>query len=219
MSRRLFFYALLAIPGFAQDSGTVSVSELRHPLSAKSKKILALAQRASERGEYGKAIEILRSSFDDAAAVPYARTNIGVAYVKAGDPGSAVPEFQEAARLMPDYAVAHANLAFALLLTRQLDSADRECRRALALDRGNVKARWIMGSILVNEGSHLDEAVEDLRFASREMPRAKVVLAQAYERSGQRDEAARELREFLPEASGEDRVRVEQWLGRLALKQ
>jgi hypothetical protein len=45
-----------------------------------------------------------------------------------------------------------------------------------------------------------------------------VVLAQFYERSGQKDAAARELREFLPQASGEDRAKVERWLSNLAAK-
>jgi hypothetical protein len=67
-----------------------------------------------------------------------------------------------------------------------------------------------MGSILLNKGSHEEEAVENLRLASREFPQAKVALARFYERSGQKDAAVRELREFLPQASGAERVTVEQ---------
>jgi thioredoxin-like negative regulator of GroEL len=198
--------------------GTVSVGQLQHPLSAKSKKIMLAAQKASEAGDYLKAVGILRSALNDASAEPYARTNIGVAYLKAGQAALAVPELQQAVRLLPDDAVARTNFAFALLLTKHVDAAEVECRRALQLDRNSSKAHWVMGSILLNKGSHEEEAVEDLRFASREMPRAKVVLAQFYERSGQKDAAARELREFLPQASGEDRAKVERWLSNLAAK-
>jgi Tfp pilus assembly protein PilF len=198
--------------------GTVSVGQLQHPLSAKSKKIMLAAQKASEAGDYLKAVGILRSALNDASAEPYARTNIGVAYLKAGQAALAVPELQQAVRLLPDDAVVRTNFAFSLLLTKHVDAAEVECRRALQLDRNSSKAHWVMGSILINKGSHEEEAVEDLRFASREMPRAKVVLAQFYERSGQKDAAARELREFLPQASGEDRAKVERWLSNLAAK-
>lgn len=199
-------------------AATVSVRELQHPLSSKSKKIFAASQKAASAGEYLKAVEILRGALNDAAAVPFARMNIGVAYLKAGQPAAAVPEFQESARLLPDDAAAHTNLAYALLLTKHLDAAEVECRRALELDRNSAKARWMMGSLLLSKGSHEEEAVEDLRLASREIPKARVILAQFYERSGQKDAAARELREFLPQASAEDRTTVERWLSKLTQK-
>jgi hypothetical protein len=199
-------------------TGTVSVRQLQHPPSAKSKKIFEAAQKASARGEYLKEVEILRGALNDASAVPYARMNIGVAYIRAGDAASAVPEFQEAARLMPENGAVATDLAYSLLATNRVDAAEVECRRALQLDRNNSKARWVMGSILLSKGSREDEAVEDLRLASREIPRARVILAQFYERSGQKDAAARELREFLPQASGEERVTVERWLSRLSAK-
>jgi Flp pilus assembly protein TadD len=199
-------------------SGTISVQQLQHPLSSKSKKLLAAAEKESASGDYLKAIEILRGALNDPAAVPYARMNIGVAYIRAGQPMAAVAELREAVRLMPNDSVAHANLAYALILTKQMDAAEPECRKAIDLDRSNARARWLMGSILLNKGSHAEEAVEDLRFASREIPKARMMLAQYYERNGQKDAAARELREFLPQASGQDRAAVEQWLSKLTTK-
>jgi tetratricopeptide (TPR) repeat protein len=199
-------------------SGTVSLRELQHPLTAKSKKIFETAQKASAKGQYLREVEILQTALNDAAAVPWARMNIGVAYLRAGEAALAVPELQEATRLMPDDAVARTNFAYSLLLTKRFDAAEVECRWALQLDRNNSKARWVMGSILLSKGSHVEEAVEDLRFASREIPKAKIILAQFYERSGQKDAAVRELREFLPQASSQDRATVERWLSNLATK-
>jgi hypothetical protein len=199
-------------------SGTVSVHELQHPPSAKSKRIFEAAQKSAAAGDYLRAVEILRGALNDASAVAFARMNIGVAYLRAGQAAVAVPELQEAARLMPEDAVAHTNLAYALLLTKHEDAAEIECRRALQLNRNSSKAHWVMGSILLNKGSHEEEAVENLRFASREIPKAKVILAQFYERNGKKDAAVRELREFLPQASVEDRVAVERWLSKLSAK-
>jgi len=202
----------------AARSGTVSVRELQHPLSPKSRKKFDAAEKASAGGDHLKAVEILRGTLSDASAAPYARLNIGVAYIKAGQAAAAIPEFEEAARLMPEEAVAHIDLAYALLLTKRYEFAETECERALQLDRNNYKARWVRGTVLLQRGSRDEEAVEDLRFASREIPKAKVVLAEYYERRGQKDAAARELREFLPRASSEDRVTVEKWLSKLMAK-
>ncbi len=200
----------------AVGGGTVSVQQLQHPISPKSQKIFEAAQKASAQGDYLKEIEILRRALNDAAAAPNARMNIGVAYLRAGQASQAIPELQEAARLMPQNAVAHTNLAYALLLTERLDASEAECRRALQLDRNNSKARWVMGSILLRQGAHEQEAVADLQFASREIPKARMILAQFYERSGQKDAAVRELRAFLPQASGADRANVERWLSSLS---
>jgi len=200
-------------------TGTVSVHELQHPFSAKSKKLFEAAQKASAAGDYLKAAGILRGALNDPSALPYARMNIGVEYMKAGQPASAVPELQEAVRLMPDDVAARTNLAFSLLAAKRPDAAEVECRRALQLDRNNAKARWVMAAILLDKGSRDEEVVEDLRVASREFPKAKVILAQFYERNGQSDAAVRELREFLPQASAEDRVKVERWLSKLSLNQ
>lgn len=196
-------------------SGTVSVGQLQHPLSARAKKIFEAAEKASSKGEYLREIEILRGALADGSAAPYARMNIGIAYIKAGQAASAVPDLQEAARMMPEDPAAHTNLAYALLLNKRMDEGEVECRRALQFDRNNAKARWVMGSILLNKGAHEQEAVEDLHFASREIPKARMVLAQYFARNGQNEAAARELREFLPQASGQDRVNVERWLTNL----
>jgi tetratricopeptide (TPR) repeat protein len=212
----------LRVPGRGNNAafpaGTVSVRELQHPMSAKSKRMLAAAQKASEKGEYLKAIDILRAALTDPAAEGYARMNIGVAYLRAGQAGPAVPELRDAVRLMPEDAVARTNFAYALLLTRRVEEAEVEARGALRLDKNNSKARWVLGSILLARGLRVEEGVEDLRFASREIPKAKVMLAQFYERTGQKAEAVRELREFLPQASDQDRATVEQWLSKLTAK-
>jgi tetratricopeptide (TPR) repeat protein len=202
----------------AGGTGKVSVRQLQHPISAKSKRIFQEAQRAGEAGDYSKEISILQGALQDPAATPYARMNIGVAYMKLGQTALAIPELRDAARLMPEDAMAHTNYAYALLLRRRIEEAEVEGRRALQLDRGSAKTRWVLGSILLIKGSQLEEAVDDLHFASREIPKARVTLAQYYAHKGEKDAAVRELREFLPRASVEERATVEQWLSKLAAK-
>ncbi len=198
--------------------GTVSVRQLQHPPSAKSIRSFDAAQKASARGDYIKAIEILRGALRDPSAMPYARMNIGVAYLRAGQAEAAVPELEQAARLLPEDAVARTNLAYSLLLAKRFDEAEPECRQALLLDRNSAKARWVLASILLAQGAHDEEAIENLRLASRELPKAKVALARFYERKGETAAAARELREFLPQATGADKATVERWLSKLTAK-
>lgn len=212
----------LRIPGrenkSAGPAATVSARELRHPMSAKSKRMFADAQKASEKGEYLQAIEILRGALNDPGAEPFARMNIGVAYLRSGQTAAALPDLREAVRLMPDDAMARTNFAYALLLTHRIEEAEPEARRALQLDKNSAKARWVLGSILLAKGTLVEEGVEDLRFASREIPKARVQLAQFYEKTGHKDEAVKELRAFLPQASDQDRATVERWLSKLAAK-
>jgi hypothetical protein len=68
------------------------------------------------------------------------------------------------------------------------------------------------------KGALLEEGLADLRFASREIPKARVQLAQFYEMTGHKDEAMKEPRTFLPQASDQDRATVERWLSKLAAK-
>lgn len=209
----------LRLPVLGKRAGpgaTVSVRDLRHPLTSKSKRLFAAAQQAAAKGEYLKAVDILRGALSDPAAEPYARTNIGAAYIRAGQPAAAIPELKEAVRLMPDDAVARTNFAYALMLTKRTDEAQEQAQQALRLDKNSSKARWVLGSILLARGSRVEEGVADLRFASREIPKARVTLAQFYERTGRRDDAVRELRAFLPQASDQERATVERWLSKLA---
>jgi tetratricopeptide (TPR) repeat protein len=204
----------LSESGARKPGGVVSAGLLR--LSGKSKRILEKAQKATASGDYQKSIEILRAALEDPAAAPYAYINIGANYLRAGQPSAAIPQFQEAARLLPGDVMAHTNLAFALLLLRKLEEAEQEARAAVTIDKHNAKANWVLGSILANQGS--DEAVDSLRVAAREFPQARVMLARYYERRGQSGEAANELRAFLPNASDQERPQVEQWISRLVAK-
>src|SRR5271155_4483109 len=103
----------MRIPGpenkSAGPAATVSARELRHPMSAKSKRMFADAQKASEKGEYLQAIEILRGALNDPGAEPFARMNIGVACLRSGQTAAAVPDLMEAARLLPEDAMARTN--------------------------------------------------------------------------------------------------------------
>lgn len=194
------------------NAGKVSVGQLRHPPSKHAIRVFAKAQHYSDSGDHDKAIDELRRVVGDSTAEGYARGILGAEYVRTGRPEAAIAELEQAVRLLPDSLASHTNLAYALSLTRQYDRAEQEARRALQIDRSDSRAHYLLGHSLLLRGGEQKEAIENLKLACREIPRARVVLAQAYARSGQKTAAAAEIREYLPDAHGADRIQAERWL-------
>jgi Tfp pilus assembly protein PilF len=60
----------------------------------------------------------------------------------------------------------------------------------------------VLGVLLLQQGSHDAEAVQQLRAAARENPDAHLVLAQHYEKAGQAPEAEREYRAYTVTSMG-----------------
>ncbi len=196
-------------------AGTVSVRQLQHPVSKNAIHAFAKAQHYSDAGDHSKAIAELRQVLADPSAEGYAHANLGAEYLRAGQPDAAIAELEESIRLVPDSATAHTNLAYAYSVTRNLQRAEEEARRALQINRSYAQAHYLLGHILLTRGTGPDEGVENLKVARREIPKARIVLAQFYARRGQKEAARQELQEFIGEATGEDRTRAERWLSEL----
>ena len=195
-------------------AGTISVGTLASPPSKKALKILEKAQHYSERGDSAKAIEVLKSGAFDAAGAPYIHSRLGTEYLKTGQFALAVPELLEASKLQPKESAHHSNLAYAYQAMRNLDAAETEARRALELDHTNPRAHYLLGAVLLERPATLDEAVENLKLARRELPNARFLLVQAYMAKGQHDAANREMRDFLQVASEAQRAAARSWLDR-----
>lgn len=196
----------------APIGGTVSVDSLAKPPSRAAVKILNKAIRYSEAGNSAKAIEILRNAPMDPAGAPYLHSRLGTEYLKTGQYALALPELQEAALLLPKEPAHHSNLAYAYQMLGQLDRAETEARVAVNLDHSNVKARFLLGSILMNRPTTLQEAVTNLKFAREDLPTARFLLSQVYLFLGQRDAAQREIQDFLSVATPGQLASARQWI-------
>jgi tetratricopeptide (TPR) repeat protein len=192
--------------------GTVSVDNLANPPSKAAIKIIKKAERYSEAGDHAKAIEILRNAPMDPAGAPYLHSRLGTEYLKSAQYTLAVPELEAAARLLPRESVHHSNLAYAYQTLGQLDRAETEARQAVNLDHSNAKARFLLGSILLNRLSTLPEAVTNLKLARQDVPSARFLLGQAYLFLGQRDAAQHEIQDFLSVATEAQKAAAREWI-------
>lgn len=196
------------------SSGTISAQTLAKPPSKKALKYLNQAERYSHHGNSAKAIEVLRNAPMDPAGAPYLHSRLGTEYLKAGQFTLAAPELEEAARLLPREPVHHSNLAYLYRALGQYDRAEKEARLALTLDDSSAKAHFLLGFILIERGSGIEEAVTNLKLARKEVRSARFLLAQVYLYTGHRDAAQREMEDYLSVATEAQRVAAEQWFRR-----
>jgi Flp pilus assembly protein TadD len=128
-----------------QPAQTISADLLRQRLPAKAKQILQKAQRAADAGDHGRAIELLDmalAKYPESAA--WTQSMLGVEYLKTRQFDAAVTALEQAVVLLPREAVDRSNLGFALASTGQYDRAERELRRAVALDTGNRTTKQLL---------------------------------------------------------------------------
>jgi len=182
---------------FAQsEAGTISVEELRNPLTGKSLKAILTAQRHLRSGQREQGLEELRRAMKDPRAMPYAISILGAEHIRTGDFNVAVSELQQAVHVLRGRAENLSNLAYALYLTGQIELGLREARKALQLDPARPKTRLVLGMILLRQGSHDAEAIAYLQAATEEIPSAHLTLADYYDRTGHAREAENERRAY-----------------------
>ena len=127
---------------------TVSVDLLRHPITAKVRKLLLSAMDKMESGDHEAAITQLRemiSKYPDSA--PYVHNLLGVEYVKTDRFEAAVSSFEQAVLLLPHDAMTHYNFGLALVCAGDYDRAAQEVERALELDPRNAKMQARLDTI------------------------------------------------------------------------
>ena len=197
MSHYIATFFIVTPALFAQsDAGTVSVEELRNPLTGKSLRAIVTAQQHLRSGQREQALQELRQAMNDPIAMPYAISILGAEHLKTGDFEVAVRELQQAVQLLPGRAENLSNFAYALYLTGQIETGVLEARKALQLDPVRPKTRMVLGILLLRQGSHDAEAIAHLQAATLEVPSAHLALAAHYDRLGHAPEAEKERRAY-----------------------
>lgn len=123
----------------------------------------------------------------------------GLAYLKASRYQDARPRLEQAVLDAPDAAGPHAALGECLLAMGDPAGARREAERALALDDGNIPARFLLGEAARLEG-RTDDAVAAFRDTVARAPDhalAHFRLSQLLEVAGSVPEARFELARYL----------------------
>ena len=198
------------------SASTVSAETLRHPLSGKALRSLQKAQEMIQSGDHVRALEQLRETAKISSAAPYAHSLLGQEQLRLGKPKEAIPELQLGARLLPSNVENRADLGLALLMTGETEAAEQELRSALRLDPNNLHTQLVLGIDLLGNATHDDEGIGYLRAAGRQLPAAHMVLAAFYARTGKRDVAEQEARDFLGRDGSSNPAAVRNWIELMA---
>jgi tetratricopeptide (TPR) repeat protein len=147
------------VPGRESGPSTISTDVLRHPLSSKARRLFGKAMHFAELGNHHAAIEDLRDALVKCPSdAPYTENLLGLEYIEVQQYTEAKASFSEAARLMPHESSNHSNLGLSLAIVGEWDSAEKEERRALQLDKSNDKAKQILEALLVRKRNQATDA-------------------------------------------------------------
>jgi protein O-mannosyl-transferase len=128
----------------------------------------------SEQGQYAQAIEQGEAALQldggaSAGEAPAIYNKLGYDLAMLGRVPEAVAHYEQALRLKPDYALAHLNLARALVRLDRYPEAIRHYEEALQLKVGGAAAEAELGDALMHEG-RAEEAIAHCRAALRLTP-------------------------------------------------
>lgn len=196
---------------------TVSIRQLQHKVPAPARKEFSKGQSAAKKRDYQAALGHFQKAVELDPEFADAYSNIGVAEVSLGRPELAVEQLQKAVDLVPDHTLAIANLSIVLSQLKRYGDAGQAARQALKLDPSLLRLRYILAVSLTREKGHETEALENLERAAVEIPKARLLAADILTDIGRRDDAARQLEQYLralPEHDA-DRHTVEERLAQL----
>jgi Flp pilus assembly protein TadD len=150
----LLLAAIAASGASAESPAVVPVDVLRHPVTARVRKILLTAMARIDAGEDAPAIELLQQTlrkYPDSA--PYVQNLLGAEYVRTDQFPAAISSFEQAVSLLPNDAMTHYNFGLALVCAGDYVRAAQEVRRALELDPRNEQMRARLNEILAHSRS------------------------------------------------------------------
>jgi Flp pilus assembly protein TadD len=195
---------LVQLHSFEAATQVFTAAIARHPQSARLHVGLGIAQYS--RGHYEDAVKSFCQAADLEPSDPRPYQFLGEMYGVAPELAAEVTErLARFVKSHPRNALAHFHYAMSLwkgqpALSKPADLPRVEAllRRAVTLDRTLTKGFLELG-ILLSEERRYTEAIQELRRAIRlepDLAQAHYRLAQAYQRTGQRALAAKELEIF-----------------------
>jgi tetratricopeptide (TPR) repeat protein len=195
---------LLQLRAFEEATEVFTAAIARHPESARLHVGLGIAEYS--RGQYEEAVKSFCQAADLAPSDPRPYQFLGEMYGVAPALGDEVTSrLARFAKAHPRNALAHFHYAMSLWKGQRAESQPADTRkieallrRAVTLDRRLAKGFLELG-ILLSDERRYTEAIQELRRATRlepDLAQAHYRLAQAYQRTGQKALAAKELETF-----------------------
>jgi tetratricopeptide (TPR) repeat protein len=193
---------LLQLRAFEEATQVFTAAIARHPQSARLYVGLGIAQYS--RGQHEDAVRSFCQAADLAPSDPRPYQFLGEMYGVAPSLGGEITDrLARFARAHPRNALAQFHYAMSLWKGQPAAPADLRqvealLRRAVALDRRLAKGFLELG-ILLSDQQRFREAIQELQSATRlepDLAQAHYRLSQAYQRTGQKALAAKELEIF-----------------------
>ena len=199
------------------NDATISFRQLQHKVPAEAQKEFGKGNAASIKGDQPRALDHFQKAVTLDPEFADAFNGIGMTYAALGELQQAADQFQKAIDLVPDHVGAAANLSIVLCKLKRYPEAGELARRALKINPGLLKLRYVLGMSLVNEGGNRVEALDNLQRAIVEVPGAHLLVAKILAETGRREEAAQHLEDYLRSSGVRDldRPAVEAWLEQL----
>jgi Tfp pilus assembly protein PilF len=188
-------------PDAAQKAGKmISASELQVP--AKAREQLDKAEKQFETGAADDAMESLRKAIEIYPQYARAYNNLGVVLISKGDSNGAIEAFQKSLKADDKFVPGMINLARLELRGRELDKAQTYSEQALTIEPLNLEALSLLANVQFYQAKYADAAATVSRIHA--MPHegfadAHLVAAEAYQKTGQNQEALAQCRLFLKE--------------------
>jgi tetratricopeptide (TPR) repeat protein len=188
---------------------------LRHRPSRRALEAARKAQNFAESGAYERAACEWKKAVDADPEFSEAHGNLGAQYARLNRASDAAGEFRRAIALDPATARHQSNLAIVLAQLGQLDEAESWARRAVQKDGGSALGHYVLGCVLTARTTSVAEAIQQLRIAARQLPRAHEVLARIYRSQGQPTLAMAEMRQLQEASQSQTEHKQEQWISPL----
>jgi Flp pilus assembly protein TadD len=158
-------------------SGTISVTQLRHPPSRKAFKMVLEAQALSESGHFAEAAASLQKAVALSPDYADAWVNLAAQHLRLGSVRQAVDETRHAIELAGPTTVALCNLAYGEALLGRNQAAREASEQAVHLTPDDPRANYILGLILFITRAGDAEAARHLRLAASTFDGARATLA------------------------------------------
>jgi Flp pilus assembly protein TadD len=194
---------------------TVSVRQLQHQPPKKALRAAAKAQDLAQGGANERAVAELEKAITLDPEFAAAHSNLGVQYALGGQNEKAAAEFRRASELDPGSSMFQSNLACVLIWMRQYGQAEEHARIAVYLDNSSANAHYLLGVILARRPESRSSAVDHLRTAARQFPRAHLILAEMYRAGGQIQLAKEEMKRYVDADPAASRQDAEKWIAAL----
>ncbi|MBS1197997.1 MAG: repeat:HAT (Half-A-TPR) repeat, partial [Proteobacteria bacterium] len=126
--------------------------------------LLLEGQNHQRNGDLNSALNCYHKEIEESPFNPYGHLALGNILAATGQFEEAAKNFQEAARLKPDFVEAHCNLGSCLKDTGRLQEAIVSYRRAIEISPDFITAHLNVGNTLLNLGQ-LEQAEESFQKA------------------------------------------------------